>query len=356
MGKTTDALMDLAKETVAEPAQRELDMLLSSGERISMALMAMALEAEKVSAISFTGSQVGIVTDDVHNEAKILDVRAFRVRDALLNGKVVIVAGFQGVSQQKEITTLGRGGSDTTAVALAAALGAEQCEILSDVDGIFTADPNKVSNATVIKKCFYDEAIELASLGAKMQSRSLVLAKRYGVRIRVGSSQEKGQSGTLIVDKKEGEKMEKTAIRGIASQEGQCFFRVRMDLDKLLMVLRDYNISLRFFSSVEGEVRFLCEQSKALKLKAYLNSEVGKFEFFADVALVSAVGEGMENSPGVLPAFVEAMKKVNTPSYFFSMNSLSLTVAVSEQDHQALMEELHESFRREGLIEKSPPS
>ncbi|MEZ4749376.1 MAG: aspartate kinase [Bdellovibrionota bacterium] len=216
MGKMTNNLIALAKTTVGFAPQREMDMLLTTGERVSMALLAMALHEEGVPAISFTGSQCGIVTDNVHTDAKIVEVRPDRIRSELEKDKVVIVAGFQGVSRDKEVTTLGRGGSDTTAVALAAALGADHCEILTDVEGLYSADPNIVDNAELLRTCTYEEALEFASLGAKMHPRSIDLAKRYNVNVRIAPSADPAAAGTQLVaslDEEEGA-MERTRIRG----------------------------------------------------------------------------------------------------------------------------------------------
>ncbi len=170
MGRMTDRLIRLAHKTVKRPPQRELDMLMTVGERISMSLLAMCLDEEGVPAISFTGSKSGIVKTEAHTEARIVEIKATRAKEELAKGKVVIIAGFQGVSREKEITTLGRGGSDTSAIAIAAALGAECCEILTDVDGLFTADPRLVPTAKLLTRCSYDEALELAALGAKMHA------------------------------------------------------------------------------------------------------------------------------------------------------------------------------------------
>src|ERR687894_574925 len=188
-GHTTDELIELAKEISEHPPAREMDMLLATGEQVSVALMAMAIEALGAPAISFTGAQIGIVTDSFHTKARIKNISTQRMRDALNEGKVVIVAGFQGVDEHYNITTLGRGGSDTTAVALAAVLGAESCEIYTDVDGVYTTDPRVVPEARKIDRISYDEMLELASLGAGvMHSRSIEFAKKYGVQIHVRSS------------------------------------------------------------------------------------------------------------------------------------------------------------------------
>ncbi|MFP5308047.1 MAG: aspartate kinase, partial [Actinomycetes bacterium] len=214
MGKSTDQLIDMAEDISDDPPGRELDMLLTAGERISMALVAMALHELQVPARSFTGSQAGIITDSVHGRARILDITPGRVHEALDEGDVVIVAGFQGVSQDtKDVTTLGRGGSDTTAVALAAALGAEVCEIYTDVDGVYTADPRIVPDAKVLHAVSYEEMLEMAATGARvLMLRCVEYARNYGVVIRVASSFSDAP-GTYI--REEDERMEKAIISGV---------------------------------------------------------------------------------------------------------------------------------------------
>src|SRR5438105_9118140 len=214
MGDTTDDLLSLAAQVSANPHPREQDMLLTAGERISIALLSMAIIDQGREAISFTGSQAGIVTDTRHGKARILEIRSERVRDALDAGKIAIVAGFQGVSTDLDVTTLGRGGSDTTAVALAAALGADVCEIYTDVRGVFTADPRLVPEARMLRAISYEEMLELAASGARvLMLRSVEYARNHGVRLHVRSSFGV-EEGTLVV--KEDELLEKAIISGIA--------------------------------------------------------------------------------------------------------------------------------------------
>jgi len=218
MGDTTDQLVTLAKTVTQNPPKREMDMLLTAGERISMALLSMAISDLGCEAISFTGSQSGIVTDTSHTRAKILDVRAHRVKEELDRGRIVIVAGFQGVSSAKEVTTLGRGGSDTTCVALAAAFSAGECHIFTDVDGVFTADPRSVPEARKIDKISYEEMMELAFCGAGvLHWRSVDVARRFGVKVHVRSSFGK-EAGTLVTNRDE---IEAAEIKGIAQDAGQ---------------------------------------------------------------------------------------------------------------------------------------
>src|SRR5918992_162382 len=219
MGHTTDELLDLAAEVSTIPHPRELDMLLTAGERISMALLSMAINELGRSAISFTGSQAGIVTDTTHGKARILEVKAQRVREALDAGSIVIVAGFQGVSTAFDVTTLGRGGSDTTAVALAAALGADVCEIFTDVSGVFSADPRIVPNAKKLSVVSFDEMLEMSASGAGvLQLRSVEYARNYGVRIHCRSSFEDGP-GTLVVT--EQETMERPLVTAVTHSRSE---------------------------------------------------------------------------------------------------------------------------------------
>src|SRR5580765_5433813 len=222
MGDTTDELLDLAQQVAPSPPPRELDMLLTSGERISNALVAMAIDAHGAVARSFTGSQAGVITTAVHGKARIIDVTPGRIRAALDDGAIALVAGFQGVSQDtKDITTLGRGGSDTTAVALAAALGADVCEIYTDVDGVFTADPRIVPDAAKLNTITYEEMLEMAAAGAKvLMLRCVEYARRYGVRVHVRSSYN-DSDGTIVQGSMEDLTMEQALITGVAHERGE---------------------------------------------------------------------------------------------------------------------------------------
>src|SRR3954469_17087543 len=222
MGDTTDELLELAQQVSPLPPGRELDMLLTAGERISMALLAMAIQSLGLSARSFTGSQAGVITDSSHGRARIIDVTPGRITEAIAKGHIAIVAGFQGVSQDtKDITTLGRGGSDTTAVALAAALGAEVCEIYSDVDGVYSADPRIVPNARKLSRISYEEMLEMAACGAKvLMLRCVEYARRFGVPIHVRSSYS-NLTGTIVAGKMEDLTVEQAIISGVAHDRSE---------------------------------------------------------------------------------------------------------------------------------------
>lgn len=344
MGHSTDHLMKLARRTVNRPPLRELDMLLTAGERVSMSLLAMALHDLGVSAISFTGSQSGIITNEEHTEAKIMEVRGNRIREELAKKKVVIIAGFQGVSYDKEITTLGRGGSDTTAVAIAASLSADRCEVLTDVDGLFSADPRIVSRARLLPQCSYDVALELASLGAKMQARSIELAKRFGVKVWISSSHNTHSQGTFIGETVEGENVEKTQINGITTKDGYHFFRAEGKVGVVMAALQTHRITMRFFNFSETSVSFLCEEEKAATVRETLHQLGTQFTEVEDVAIVSAVGNGILQSPDTLPHFAETLASSQVECLLFSSNSLSITAAVLSQDMKRVAEELHKKF------------
>jgi len=348
MGRMTDHLIRLARKTVADPAQRELDMLMTAGERVSMALLAMALHELGVPAISFTGSQSGIVTSSDHTDAKIIEVRAFRIQEEINKGRVVIVAGFQGISREKEITTLGRGGSDTTAVAIAAALKAERCEVLTDVNGIFTADPRLVKEARLLTRCSYDEALELASLGAKMQSRSIEMARRYKVKVRVASSRTTNVLCTDIQEYSEGEEMESTQVRGIATRDGYQYFRLKTDLKSLVSWLRESKISLRFFQAGGDEVSFLCESDKANLIKKKYEPLGMILTEKSQVAIVSAVGDGVSRCPDFLEKFLTALGSVDCTPWLVTANALSVTAAIPREKQEVVAETLHREFINEG--------
>lgn len=341
MGRMTDYLIRLAERTVAHPPQRELDMLMTAGERVSMALLAMSLEELGVPAISFTGSQVGIITTSDHNEARILEIRGTRTQDELKKGRVVIIAGFQGVSRDKEVTTLGRGGSDTTAIALAAALKAHRCDILTDVDGLFSADPRIVKNAKLLPQLSYNEALELASLGAKMHPRSLEVARRYQVPVRIASSANVAGEGTNLVDKAHGENMEETIVKGIATKDGFTYVCAAAGLAALLPAMRKGRLSVRFLSASDNETRLVCEAGKASTLRKELASLSITETHVPDVAVISAVGDGFTASCELVPDFVDALKKADIEPLLISISSVSISAAVPAAKKAAATQALH---------------
>lgn len=378
MGRMTDHLIQLAGKTVANPPRREMDMLLSVGERVSMSLLAMALEDLGVPAISFTGSQSGIVTTSEHLEAKILQIRPARILAELAVGRVVIIAGFQGVSEAREITTLGRGGSDTTAVALAAALKADRCEIFTDVDGIYTADPRLVPNARLIDQMEFSQALEFASLGAKMHARSIELARRFDVPLRIAANWARGMEGTWVTGpewcqespKKRTEKkelrVEGLRVLGIGSKSGFSLYRVVGSLLQVQEIFRNAQVPVRCFSSsVAGgrsESLFLVEDSKEAHIRTTILASGLSCESEKGYSLISLVGEGLCASSALVPDFLEALAKVQAEPVIVNLTSISISAAVETSKTATAVRELHERFleeltrsENEGVGEALPP-
>jgi aspartate kinase len=361
MGKTTDHLLQQAHEISRIPPGRELDMLLTSGERISMALLAMAIHEQGLTARSFTGSQAGIITDAAHGKARIIDITPGRITDALGQGHVVIVAGFQGVSREsKDITTLGRGGSDTTAVALAAALSAGVCEIYTDVDGVYTADPRIVPSARKLSRVSHEEMLELAASGAKvLQVRSVEYARNHGVKVHVRSSFSYGE-GTWVVEEEQEPDMEQAIISGVAHDSGEGKLVVRGVPDKpgvaarIFTALADEHINIDMIVqnvSAEGttDISFtlpIPDGPKALQILEGLRDEVG----MADVALdeqigkVSLVGAGMKTHPGIAAATFEALSEAGVNIEMISTSTIRISVVVRQEDIETAVRALHERF------------
>lgn len=363
MGHSTDELVALAGEVSGGGANRrhprEWDMLLSAGERIAMALVAMAIRDEGVEALSFTGSQAAIVTDGAHTAARIREVRAERVWEELHQGHVVIVAGFQGVSPEREVTTLGRGGSDTTAVALAAALRADACEIYTDVDGVYTADPRRVANARRIRKISHPEMVELATAGAQvMHPRAVEIGARYGVDIRVLSSLVDAPEGTLIT--RTPQHMEELTLAGIASSRGQARLVVR-DLPpglatptELLSRLANAGVSVDTITEAleangRSQLQLTVAESvldEALAIAEQLAEEMGggSVESLPGLARIALVGSGMTGRPGVYAQTFRVLLAAGVPVHVVSTSSISITVWVPDEHETAALEALHRAF------------
>jgi aspartate kinase len=349
MGRTTDELIALAHEVTPSPSQRELDMLLSVGERISMALLSMALNANGCSAISFTGSQSGIVTTVRHNRALIEEIRGDRIREELDRGRVVIVAGFQGVSREREITTLGRGGSDTTAVALAATLRADCCEIYSDYPGVFTADPRWVPAARPIAAVSYDELLELAGLGAKvLHYRAADLARRYEVPLRLAASFKK--EGETIVSNTVS--MESARATSVTCNREVCAVTVTAKNDKACR---------GFLESITGEeVRLICYHKASSEGRATLDVVVTRddadiitgvagtqgldVKIRNDLASVSIVGSGLATTAGSVLEVERALDSAGIPVTHAEKSTLSITCLVPRNDCKRAVEALHARF------------
>jgi aspartate kinase len=359
MGKTTDELVDMAARINPRPPQRELDILLTSGERISMSLLAMAIEALGVSARSFTGSQAGIITDTVHGKARILDVTPERVREALDAGHVVIVAGFQGVSRDThDITTLGRGGSDTTAVAMAAALKADVCEIYTDVDGVFTADPRIVPGARKLERLAYEEMLELAAQGAKvLQVRSVEFGRNHGVRIHVRSSFN-GSEGTWIVPQED--MVEDAIISGVAHDTSEAKVTVVGVPDRpgvaagMFTALADANINVDMIvqnisSDGRTDISFTLPRGEVDQATELLDARLG--EIGADrlivnpsVAKVSLVGAGMKTHPGVAARMFEALSRAGVNIQMISTSTIRVSTIIDDTHVEDAVRAVHAEF------------
>ena len=363
MGDSTDELIDLAQQVSPLPAGRELDMLLTAGERISMALLAMAIGNLGQEAQSFTGSQAGVITDSVHGKAKIIDVTPGRIQKALDQGAIAIVAGFQGVSQDtKDITTLGRGGSDTTAVALAAALEADVCEIYSDVDGVFTADPRIVPSARKRDRISYEEMLEMAASGAKiLHLRCVEYARRYQMPIHVRSSFSK-KTGTWITDDAEVEDMEQAIIAGVAHDRSEAKITVVGVPDKpgeaarIFEALAEAQINLDMVvqnvsaaSTNLTDVSFTLPREdgqRAMAGLAQLKDEVGYDSLLYDdrIGKVSLIGAGMRSHPGVTAKFFAALASAGVNIEMISTSEIRISVIVDESQVDDAVAAAHTAF------------
>ena len=359
MGKTTDELVDMAARINVRPPQRELDILLTAGERISMALLAMAIEDLGVPARSFTGSQAGIITDTVHGKARILAVTPERVREALERGDVVIVAGFQGVSREtKDITTLGRGGSDTTAVALAAALQADACEIYTDVDGVYTADPRIVPDARKLERLGYEDMLELAAQGAKvLQVRSVEFGRNHGVRIHVRSSFN-GTQGTWIVPQED--MVEDAIISGVAHDTSEAKVTVVGVPDRpgvaagMFTALADANINVDMIVqniSADGrtDISFTVPRGEIEQARELLDSrlaDIGAERLIVNpsVAKVALVGAGMKTHPGVAARMFAALSRAGVNIQMISTSTIRVSVIIDDARVDDAVRAVHSEF------------
>ena len=344
MGHTTDELLDLARQVSQTPDPRELDMLVSVGERISCALCAMAIHDLGHEAISLTGSQAGIVTDTVHGKAKIVDVRARRIHEALDRGEIVLVAGFQGVSSEQEVTTLGRGGSDTTAVALAAALGAGHCEIYTDVAGVYTADPRIVRGARKLEAVTYDEMLELSASGAKvLQLRSVEVARNYGVKLHVRSTFT-DEDGTWVIEEDD-RMLEKAIISGVAATSDEAVYRIAgVDRAELFERLAQGAINVDTIIHVDDEIVFSAPLADAAETEAALDGMGGRWNRRDDLAKVSLVGAGMRTHPGVAARTFGVLRDLGADAYFVVTSPIKISFYVGHPDAARTVAALHDAF------------
>ncbi len=372
MGDTTDELKDLADQVSPAPPGRELDMLLTAGERISMALLAMAIANLGLEGRSFTGSQAGVITDATHGRARIIDITPGRIQAALEDGAIPIVAGFQGVSQTtKDITTLGRGASDTTAVALGAALGADYCEIYTDVDGVFTADPRLVPGAKKLPRISYEEMLEMAACGTKvLMLRCVEYARRYQIPIHVRSSFS-NREGTWVTDAvppagesatTEGETMEQAIISGVAQDRGEAKITVVGVPDKvgeaarIFRAIADASINIDMIvqnisaaATGRTDISFTLPREDGhagMTALGQLQDEVGFEQLLYDdrIGKVSIVGAGMRSHPGVSARFFGALAEAGVNIEMISTSEIRISVVVDENDVGAAVAAVHEAF------------
>lgn len=355
----TDRLLRLAHQITEIPNARELDVILATGEQVAIGLLSLAIQARGAKARSLTGTQVRILTDDAHTRARILNIDVQRIRQALREGEIAIVAGFQGVNAEEEVTTLGRGGSDLTAVALAAALRADVCEIYTDVEGVYTADPTLVPNARKLPRITYEEMIEIASLGAKvLQTRAVEYAKNYNVSIHVRSSFTKNP-GTLLVQEDQG--MEKVAVSGIAYQKDEAKITITRVVDRpgiaamlfgrvaeagIVVDMIVQNISQDGHTDISFTVP-RADFHKAMELVDGVAREIGADQILGDdrIAKVSIVGVGMRTHSGVAARMFAALAKESINIMMISTSEIKVSCVIEEKYTELAVRILHEAFQ-----------
>ncbi|MDD5156135.1 MAG: aspartate kinase [Candidatus Omnitrophica bacterium] len=358
LGDTTDELIKLADQINSDPSEREMDMLLSTGEQISVALLAMAVHKLGFEAISFTGAQGGIITDAAHTRARIIKINTDKIKEELKRGRIVIVAGFQGITLNQDITTLGRGGSDLTAVALAKELGADECEIYTDVEGIYTTDPRIEPKASRISAITYDEMLEMASLGAQvMQSRSIEVAKKFNVPIHVRSSFS-DKPGTMIIE--EVKKMEEVVVNGVTLNKNEVKITICDVPDRTGIAAKIFNQLAANGVSVDmivqnvsrlrqTDISFTVSKSdsqKALKLtkKVAASIKAGQVIEDHDIARISIIGVGMKSHPGVAASMFETLARNKINIEMISTSEISISCIIKKKFSEKAVKVLHEKF------------
>ncbi|MFC1650008.1 aspartate kinase [Candidatus Latescibacterota bacterium] len=358
MGDTTDSLIELARSVSRDPLDREMDMLMACGEQISMSIMSMAIQDMGHKSISLTGHQAEIFTDSSHRRARIVDIKATRVKQAIEDGNIVIVAGFQGTSENSEITTLGRGGSDTTAVALAYALKADVCEILTDVPGVFTADPRIVQNAKKLDEICFEEMLELSSMGAKvLQPRAVEMASKYDVTLMLGLSY--GDTpGTII--KKEDSTMEQVLVRGVAHNLDEVKFTVHRVPDKPGVAATIFEKIAEKGINVDMIIQNVSEEGLADLSFTVSSEDIEKTSMVGDlikaesgaervtcdenIAKVSVVGVGMRSHTGVATKVFRALAENNINIFMISTSEIKISIVISSENAEKAVNILHEVF------------
>lgn len=356
-GDTTDELIAKAKEISPKPSRREMDMLLTTGEQQSVALMAMAIKELGFPAVSLNAYQVGMHTTSVYSNARLKSIDNERILNELERKNIVLVTGFQGINKYDDITTLGRGGSDTTAVALAASLNADQCEIFTDVEGVYTADPRVVKNAVKLPEISYDEMLELASLGAKvLHNRSVELAKKYNVELVVRSSLNRAE-GTVV---KEVSRMEKMVVSGVAGDKDVARVAVVGIKDepgkafRLFSLMGKHNINVDIILQSIGregtkDISFTIPRNSLEEAQALLEANLDilgaqKIEFNSSVAKVSVVGAGMQSNTGVASKMFEALYDADINIHMISTSEIKISVLINEEDTDRAMKAVHDAF------------
>ncbi|MFH1856662.1 MAG: aspartate kinase [Candidatus Omnitrophota bacterium] len=357
-GDMTDDLLTMASSISSNPSERELDVLLATGEQVSISLLSMALNESGCKAISFTGGQVGIITDKSHTKAKIIDISAQRIKEELKKNKVVIVAGFQGVDMEQDITTLGRGGSDLTAVALAKALDAEMCEIYTDVDGVYTADPRVVKDARKIDKISYDEMLELASLGAQvMQARSIEVAKKFNINLCVRSSFST-KEGTIIC--KEAKSMEDILVSGVAVNKNEAKITICDVPDKPGIAAKIFNEIAQANINIDviiqnvshtgrTDISFTVGKSDAEKAVNIVKKIAGKIGVEKvledkDIAKVSVVGVGMRSHCGIAALMFKVLAQKGINIEMISTSEIKISCVIRKKDADKAVKAIHKAF------------
>jgi aspartate kinase len=347
MGHTTDELVALAHEVSKRPKPRAMDMLISVGERISCALAEMAIEDLGHQAISLTGSQAGIVTDTTHTKAKIVDVRARRIHEALDEERIVLVAGFQGVSTAHEVTTLGRGGSDMTAVVLAAALGADRCEIYTDVDGVYTADPRLVADARKLAVVSYDEMLELAASGAKvLQLRSVEFARNHRVKLHVRSSFSDAD-GTWITGEDD-PMLEKAMISGVTHALDETLYRVEgVQPARLFAALAEASVNVDTILQTGGDIVFSAPQDDHSAAASVLDGLGARWSSRDDLGKVSVVGAGMKSHPGVAATAFATLDGLGVQPEVVTTSPIKISCHIAAADVDRAVAALHDAYELE---------
>ncbi|HAF08141.1 MAG: aspartate kinase [bacterium] len=345
MGKMTNEFISMAKSLTTAPDQREMDMLLTAGERISMSLFSMALNSLDVKAYSFTGSQVGIITTSTHTDAKIITVKGERLLEALSNGITPIIAGFQGVSSTKEITTLGRGGSDTTAVAIAAFLKADLCEIYTDVDGVYRVDPRIVPESKIIDKIPYEQMLLMSYLGSEvLHPRSVEIAKKYNIPIVVKSSFNEGE-GTMVTNI---ENIESTKVNSISAKDDLALVNMKiqdMGLVKLLNEINEKDLKIELFITKSAEnISLVISQDKVNELLSLVENFSNSLSISSDISLISFIGEGIAEDKIIIKTIIDIVSKYDKDVFGIFTNKISYTIVTKKAYKEKIVKEAGKKF------------